>query len=292
MRLRRVARTAAPVVGPDVRAVEATFIAPHTAVLLHGQPGSAADWAAVATALPSGITAYALDRPGYGENVLPAGGFDHNARAVLAEMDRVGIEEALVCGHSYGGGVAVAMARLAPDRVRGLLLVSSVAPGSLNGWDWVLAAPVLGWVCAVAAFLVTPPVVRAGLRRIERRRGSLLLGHEHVYWHAWGHARHNHGAVWRTFLAEQRLLRGELDALGSALSKIRAPTVVLTDRADTVMPMHTAELLADTIADAELVVAENGAGRVDYDDPEDRFNIREGIVCVPRGAIIPDGTVI
>ncbi len=37
---------------------------------------------------------------------------------------------------------------------------------------------------------------------------------------------------------------------------------------------------------------ENGAGRVDYDDPEDRFNIREGIVCVPRGAIIPDGTVI
>ena len=36
----------------------------------------------------------------------------------------------------------------------------------------------------------------------------------------------------------------------------------------------------------------NESGRVDFDDPEDRFNIREGIVCVPRGAIIPDGTVI
>jgi len=36
----------------------------------------------------------------------------------------------------------------------------------------------------------------------------------------------------------------------------------------------------------------NAAGRTDYDDPEDRFNIRDGIVCVPRGAVIPDGTVV
>ena len=34
------------------------------------------------------------------------------------------------------------------------------------------------------------------------------------------------------------------------------------------------------------------AGKPDYDDPEGRYCIRDGIVCIPRGAIIPDGTVI
>ena len=36
----------------------------------------------------------------------------------------------------------------------------------------------------------------------------------------------------------------------------------------------------------------NEAKHVEFDDPEDRFNIRDGIVCVPRGAVIPNGTVV
>ena len=30
----------------------------------------------------------------------------------------------------------------------------------------------------------------------------------------------------------------------------------------------------------------------EYDDPQERFHIRDGIICVPRGAVIPDGTVV
>ncbi len=36
----------------------------------------------------------------------------------------------------------------------------------------------------------------------------------------------------------------------------------------------------------------NAAKRVEYDDPQGRFHVRDGIVCIPRGAIIPDGTVV
>lgn len=36
----------------------------------------------------------------------------------------------------------------------------------------------------------------------------------------------------------------------------------------------------------------NPDGRLTYDDPEGRFYIREGIVIVPKNAIVPDGTVI
>jgi glucose-1-phosphate adenylyltransferase len=33
-------------------------------------------------------------------------------------------------------------------------------------------------------------------------------------------------------------------------------------------------------------------GKPDYDDPHERFFLRDGIVCIPRGAVIPDGIVI
>jgi hypothetical protein len=41
-------------------------------VLLHGQPGSAADWLQVAGRLPAELHAVAADRPGYGSSQLPA----------------------------------------------------------------------------------------------------------------------------------------------------------------------------------------------------------------------------
>src|SRR6202012_4282354 len=47
----------------------------HELVLLHGQPGSAADWQQVAGRLPARFHAVAADRPGYGLSQLPARGF-------------------------------------------------------------------------------------------------------------------------------------------------------------------------------------------------------------------------
>ena len=53
----------------------------HELVLLHGQPGSPADWQLVAGRLPAPLHAVAADRPGYGSSRLPAGGLAVNARS-------------------------------------------------------------------------------------------------------------------------------------------------------------------------------------------------------------------
>ncbi len=42
----------------------------------------------------------------------------------------------------------------------------------------------------------------------------------------------------------------------------------------------------------ENVIIRDHDGDADFDDPSGRFYIRDGIVCVPRAAIIPDGTQI
>jgi glucose-1-phosphate adenylyltransferase len=36
----------------------------------------------------------------------------------------------------------------------------------------------------------------------------------------------------------------------------------------------------------------NAAGRVDFDGPNGMYHIRDGIICIPRGTVIPDGTVV
>jgi 3-oxoadipate enol-lactonase len=113
----------------------------HELVLLHGQPGSGADWEQVTGRLPATLHAVATDRPGYGSSLLPAAGFAANARVVLDELDSRNIQRAVLVGHSYGGGVALSAASLAPHRVEAVVLLASVGPGCVNGWDRLLAAP-------------------------------------------------------------------------------------------------------------------------------------------------------
>ena len=89
-------------------------LAAHELILLHGQPGSPADWQQVAGLLPAQLHPVATDRPGYGPSRLPAGGFAANARAVLDDLDSRGITRAVLVGHSWGGGVALSAASRLP----------------------------------------------------------------------------------------------------------------------------------------------------------------------------------
>jgi pimeloyl-ACP methyl ester carboxylesterase/uncharacterized membrane protein YbhN (UPF0104 family) len=231
----------------------------HELVLLHGQPGSAADWRQLAARLPARLHAVAPDRPGYGSSRLPPGGFAANAQAVLDDLDARGIQRALLVGHSYGGGVALSAASLAPHRVEAVVLLASVGPGCVNGWDRLLAAPGTGPLFALAAWRLTPWIARARLARIEKRRRRPPRPGEHVNWQVWAHAGREHGPLWRTFLAEQRALLRELDELQHATASVQAPVLLLADPQDTLVPVETARRLARALPDARLQFVE-GAG--------------------------------
>ena len=74
------------------------------------------------------VAAYSL--PGEPENVPPfaARSFDDLVRQALNVMTRAGMRQAAVCGTSYGGLIAAALAARAPDRVSALILVSALPP--------------------------------------------------------------------------------------------------------------------------------------------------------------------
>ena len=244
----------------DTRTTDRTAgLAAHELVLLHGQPGSPADWQLVTARLPAQLHAIAADRPGYGSSRLPAGGFAANARAVLDDLDARGITRAVLVGHSYGGGVALAAAALAPRRVEAVILLASVGPGCVNSWDKLLAAPGTGQLCALVAWRLTPWIARARLARTARRRGRPLRPDELANWQVWGHPGRGHRPLWRTFLTEQRALLRELGELEHAISSVQAPVLLLADPRDTLVPLDTARRLARALPDARLQLVQ-GAG--------------------------------
>jgi len=227
-------------------------------VLLHGQPGCGSDWREVIARLPATVECLATDRPGYQSNPQPAAGLVGNAEVVLADLDQAGIDQAVLVGHSYGGGVAITTAALAPQRVRGLVLVASVGPGAVTRWDRLLAAPLAGPVCAVTAWTLTPWLVRAHLTTLQRARRRPLAHDEWVNWDTWANARCSHGAMWRTFLTEQRDFVHGADALDAVIDQVQAPSLILADPADTLIPVSTAYALHERLPDSQLQLIAHG----------------------------------
>ena len=71
------------------------------------------------------------DFPGYGSNSAnePAEGLDAMARAALEAAAELGWERFAVLGHSMGGGTAIRVATLAPDKVTSVVALTPVSPG-------------------------------------------------------------------------------------------------------------------------------------------------------------------
>lgn len=99
-------------------------------VLLHGTSANHAVWEPVAGALSDRATVIALDQRGHGRSDKPASGYagPDFAGDVLTVLDALGLERAIVGGHSLGARNAWLVAALHPERVRAVLAVD-YAPG-------------------------------------------------------------------------------------------------------------------------------------------------------------------
>jgi uncharacterized protein (TIRG00374 family) len=241
-----------PALEPSPEPAPATAPQPHELVLLHGQPGSAADWDAVLARLPAHLHAVAADRPGYGTSRRSPGGFTANAQVILDDLDERGVDAAVLVAHSWAGGAALMAAHLAPQRVKALVLLAGVGPGSVGIMDWLLAAPVIGPLAAQVMWRWTPWIARVRLAWLGGREGQPLNPGEHLLLQVWGEKQAGALPRWRSFLTEQRALLSELAELEDALPSIGVPVLLLADPADQIVPIMTAQRLAGELPQARL----------------------------------------
>lgn len=146
-------------------------------VLLHGWPESSHCWQPVLTLLPrEGFRYLRPDLRGLGDSERTDGLLPYHknslARDVLAVLDALSVETAVLVGHDWGGIVAQELALLAPDRVRGLaLLAINVLP---NGQGNALAQQTLRGAAGRSLWYQT-------FQQLPHLAEAMLPGNEEVW---------------------------------------------------------------------------------------------------------------
>lgn len=147
-----------------------------TVLLLHGASGNQADvMLALGDRLAAqGFRVIAPDRPGHGWSDRPDGEADaapdRQAALLRQGLHTIGVDHAVVLGHSWSGALAVAFALDQPDFTDGLVLVAPVTRPWSTGVAWYYAwagSPVVG---PLFNTLLTMPVgllaMEAGIKSV------------------------------------------------------------------------------------------------------------------------------
>jgi len=132
-------------------------------VLLHPGWGDSGIWDETADRLADQVRVVRYDSLGYGESSPPTERYTalDELRAVL---DRLGVERAVLAGHSGGGATALSLAVAEPERVAELLLL---APG-VSGYPWPPDDPFMTGISAAAQAKDVEGAVEIGLRTWAR----------------------------------------------------------------------------------------------------------------------------
>ncbi len=107
-------------------------------VLLHGFAASSASFLENISGLRRHFTVIAVDLLGHGDSDAPEDprpyGVQPAVERIVALLDHLAIDEALICGHSLGGALAIRVALAHPERVAGVVIINSNSAAGSAGW--------------------------------------------------------------------------------------------------------------------------------------------------------------
>jgi pimeloyl-ACP methyl ester carboxylesterase len=252
---------------PDSRFVDVNGLQVHyktadqgepTLMLLHGFGASLFSWREVREPLSQIGSVIAFDRPAFGltERPLPGDWSGENpyspeaqADLTVALLDELGLERAVLIGHSAGGTIALLTALRHPERVQALVQVGAAVyeGGGTPGW--------------LRPLLRTPQMRHLGpllVRSIGARGQDLIRS----AWHdpgkitpqiVAGYKKPLQAENWDHALWEFILASHPLD-LPNRLEEITVPVLVITGDDDRWVPTPQSVHLADELPNAELAI--------------------------------------
>jgi pimeloyl-ACP methyl ester carboxylesterase len=134
-------------------------------VLLHGNGSMVQDFesSGLIALASEQFRVIAFDRPGFGQSARPRQRvWNAHAQAELfsAALQKIGVSQAVVCGHSWGASAAVALALTHPHQVRGLVLASGYYYPSRRLDALFLSLPALPLLGDVLRYSISPILSR------------------------------------------------------------------------------------------------------------------------------------
>lgn len=227
-------------------------------VLLHGFPLNSTIWDEQRRQLALHYRVITADLRGHGQSPAPTGVYEMESLAgdVLALLDSLKIERAVIMGHSMGGYVTLAAWRIAPARFLALGLIDSQAGADTaegRQGRMQLAEKVSTQGGQVAADAMLPRIFAPGLATGD--------------------------SVWERVRAmiEKTSRTGIIGALhgmaarpdsNSILSTIDVPALVVTGDKDQIIPVTKAQALAAAMPQATLKVIAHAGHMTMLEQPE------------------------
>lgn len=234
--------------GVRVRYAEAGPADGPAVVLVHGFASSLETWAPVMPALAeAGMHAIALDLKGFGWTERPAGDYSTvaQARLVLGLLDHLHVRDAAFVGHSYGGGVVLRIALMAPERVRRIALYDAWAyDDQLPPFFHVSRADGIG-EAAFALWYGERAEDRMAMAFYDQRFVTMELVDA-------VDAALRRPGTYAAALAAVRAMHYE--EVQDRYREVTVPALLLWGREDRVTPIHVGERLARDLPGSHLVV--------------------------------------
>jgi pimeloyl-ACP methyl ester carboxylesterase len=188
-----------------------------------------------------------LDLPGHGRSDKPQRASFHRmdtyARHVIALLDHLGIDRAVVGGVSLGGNVSLLVAAQIPDRIQGLVIEMPVL-------EWALPAAAITFLPMLLAVHFARPLVRwtaSAFRRLPRTG----IGPLDSTMNSLANDPTETAAVLHGILA------GPIAPTVAERAAMQIPALVIGHRVDRVHPFHDAEQLARRLPNGRLVQAQS-----------------------------------
>jgi pimeloyl-ACP methyl ester carboxylesterase len=220
---------------------------PHSPlVLVHGAGGSRLDWPGTLRRLPE-TRVIALDLPGHGKSPGPGKTrIADYAADVVALLDALEIPQAVIAGHSMGGGVAQMIGLDYADRAAGLVLLGTGAK-----------------------LRVHPNI----LDRILTAQESVALLLKDWYWSEEADDSLRMLTYRQIMETPPEIVHGDYVACDAfdvreRLAEIRAPVLVIGGTADKMTPYKYSIYLQQHIPGAALVTVEGGGHMMTLEQPE------------------------
>ncbi|WP_072476717.1 alpha/beta fold hydrolase [Amycolatopsis australiensis] len=230
-------------------------------VLLHAFPLDSRMWNAVREPLASRVRVITPDQRGLGRSPLPESdrepSLEDAARDVVALLDRLELDRVVLGGCSMGGYLAMAVLRLAPERVGGLVLIDTkAAPDTPEAAQSRLDVAARAEREGTGSWLAEANLPNLLAEATRTRRPELVETVREII-----ESQPAAGVSW-TALA----LRNRPDSL-DLLRRTAVPALVIVGEEDAITPVAAASAMAEVMAGSTLVVLPGAGHLTPLEDP-------------------------
>lgn len=235
-----------------------------TVLLIHGNPGSADDWAGPIAALAGFARAVAFDLPDFGDT-RAAAGFAHTVGAYADFVERareeLGLGPVHVVLHDFGGPIGLAWAARNPRAVKSVTLIDT---GVLPDYRWHPLARL--WRTPLLGELFQATATRPAFRMLTNLREPRALPRafvDRMYDHF---DRRTRRAVLRLYRSTSDPSALSRDLIGQ-LRPLDLPALVIWGQHDAYLPVAYADRQREAFPHAEIHTLPDSGHWPFVDDP-------------------------